>query len=177
VDKDTLESPLGDLSVVPATLDQAASVLRLRDDLARWMLEHDIQQWRPGELPLEWIEACVSEGWVYVVLHGERVIASVTIVWDDPLMWGERSEPAGYIHMLMVDRSFAGYGIGSSLLAWTEHFIADSGRHLARLDCVRSNRRLRRYYGRAGYEVVGYKDLPEVEWAFEAALYEKPLGQ
>jgi GNAT superfamily N-acetyltransferase len=75
----------------------------------------------------------------------------------------------------MVDRAFAGHGIGRALLAWAEDFIVDSGRRLARLDCVRSNRLLRRYYQRAGYALVGYKALPEVEWAFEAALYEKPL--
>ena len=30
---------------------------------------------------------------------------------------------------------------------------------------------------RAGYGLVGYKDLPEIEWAFEAALYEKTLKE
>jgi GNAT superfamily N-acetyltransferase len=170
-----LQTPLGDLAVIRATIDRARSVLELRDDLARWMLEHDVEQWRPGELPMEWIQTCVSYGWVYVVLHDERVIASVTIVWNDPLMWGDRPDPAGYIHMLMVERAFAGHGIGRALLAWAEDFIVASGRRLARLDCVRSNRLLRRYYQRAGYALVGYKALPEVEWAFEAALYEKPL--
>jgi GNAT superfamily N-acetyltransferase len=144
-------------------------------DLARWMLKRGIRQWRPGELPLEWIQTCVSEGWVYVVLRSERVIASVTTVWDDPLMWGEVPEPAGYIHMLMVDRSFAGHGIGHFLLAWTERYIADSGRQLARLDRVKSNRPLRGYYERAGYVLAGYNDLPEFECAYEAALYEKHL--
>jgi GNAT superfamily N-acetyltransferase len=172
-----LHTDLGDLVVDQATGDRARSVLELRDDLARWMLECNIRQWRPGELPLEWIETCVSEGWLYVVPRGEQVIASVAIVWDDPLMWGEMPEAAGYVHMLMVDRNFAGHGIGRSLLAWSERFIADSGRHLARLDCVRNNRQLRDYYERAGYVLVAYNDLREVEWAFEAALYEKPLGR
>jgi ribosomal protein S18 acetylase RimI-like enzyme len=175
VDKDTLESPLGDLSVVPATLDQAASVLRLRDDLARWMLEHDIEQWRPGELPLGWIQECISHGWVYVMCRGDKLVSSVTIVWDDPLMWGERPEPAGYIHMLLVDRHFAGHHIGRWLLDWAERFILSSGRDLARLDCVRGNEALRGYYEDAGYRLVGYRDFPDIEWAFEAALYEKPL--
>jgi GNAT superfamily N-acetyltransferase len=141
------------------------------------MLEHDVEQWRPGELPLEWMQTCVSNGWVYVVPHGERVIASVTIVWNDPLMWGDLPDPAGYIHMLMVDRDFAGHGIGRALLAWAESFIVDSGRHLARLDCVRSKGLLRGYYERAGYTLVGYKALPEFEWVFEAALYEKSLNR
>lgn len=65
-------------------------------------------------------------------------------------MWGEMAEPAGYVHMLMVDRNLAGHGIGRAMLSWAEQLIADSGRRLARLDCVRSNRRLRTYYESAG---------------------------
>lgn len=154
-----LNTDVGDLVVTRATSDQAVSVLELRDDLSTWMLEHGIQQWHPGELPLDWIQTCASEAWVYVVSHKERVIGSVTIVWRDPLMWGQVSALAGYIHMLMVDRTFAGHGIGRALLAWAERFIRDSGRRLARLDC-RNNRPLRGYYERAGYALVGYKSLP-----------------
>ena len=174
-DGTTLQTRLGDFAVVQATNDQARSVLELRDDLATWMLDHDVEQWRPGELTLEWIQTCVSEGWIYVVPHDQRVIASVTIVWNDPSMWGDLSDPAGYIHMLMVNRDFAGHRIGRALLAWAEHFIRDAGRSLARLDCVRSNVVLRGYYERAGYTLVGETALPEVEWALEAALYEKHL--
>jgi GNAT superfamily N-acetyltransferase len=177
VPKDAFQSSLGELAVIAATLEHAGSVLELRDDLARWMLDQSIEQWRPGELPLEWIQECISHGWAYVVPGGDKLVASVTVVWDDPLMWGEPPEPAGYIHLLMVDRDLAGHGIGRSLLAWAEHRIAYSGRHVARLDCVRSNWPLRSYYERAGYGLVGYKDLPEIEWAFEAALYEKTLKQ
>lgn len=85
-DGTTLQTRLGDFAVVQATNDQARSVLELRDDLATWMLDHDVEQWRPGELTLEWIQTCVSEGWIYVVPHDQRVIASVTIVWNDPSM-------------------------------------------------------------------------------------------
>jgi GNAT superfamily N-acetyltransferase len=175
VDKDALKSPLGDLAVMPATVDQSKSVLELRDDLARWMLERGIEQWRPGELPLEWIQWCIAQGWVHVALRGDTLVGSVTIVWEDPLIWGERQERAGYIHMLLVNRSFAGHGIGRSLLDWAERFILDSARGLARLDCVRGNQALRGYYEAAGYELVGYRDFPHIDWAFEAALYEKPL--
>ncbi len=170
-----LETVLGDLVVVRAAADQVRAVLGLRDDLARWMLERGIEQWRPGELPLEWIEECTSRGWVYLVPGGEKLVGSVTIVWEDPFIWGERPEPAGYIHLLMVDRDFAGHGVGRSLLGWAEGSILDSGRQLARLDCARGNGTLRSYYEGAGYQLVGYKDFPDVEWAFETALYQKLL--
>ena len=53
----------------------APEVLRLRDDLASRMLEHHIEQWKPGEIPLAWIKTLVEQRSVFVVRANERVIA------------------------------------------------------------------------------------------------------
>ena len=127
-------------------------------------------------MPDEWIEVCIAFGAVYLVSHDDRLVGSVTVVWDDPLIWGERPESAGYIHMLMVDRGFGGHGIGRSILEWAERSIAAAGRRLARLDCVKSNRPLRRYYEDAGYRFVETKTFPDIAWAVDTALYEKQLS-
>jgi protein-tyrosine phosphatase len=102
-------------------------------------------------------------------------VGSVTIVWDDPLIWGAQPEAAGYIHMLMVDRAAGGHGIGRSILAWAEQQIVASGRHVARLDCVENNESLRAYYEAAGYAFVRTKTFPELDWAGSTALFEKRL--
>jgi hypothetical protein len=44
-----VDGRLGALAVVRATRDQALAVRDLRDDLATWMIQRGIQQWRPGE--------------------------------------------------------------------------------------------------------------------------------
>lgn len=175
--EELVETSLGELRVTRALLEEAGDVLRLREDLAQWMVERGIEQWRPGELPPERIETSIAEGRVYVGRFHEAVVASVTVVWEDPFVWGESKDPAGYIHMLMVDRAVGGREIGRALLSWAEEHIRRSGRALVRLDCVRSNRPLRAYYERAGYRLVGYQDFPEVEWVLETALYEKSVGR
>lgn len=172
---DAVETPLGVLPVVRAGPDDAEEVLRLRDDLARWMRTRAIVQWRPGEFPLEWFQRWVDEGCVYVVRTGDAVVASVTVLWEDPVTWGDVEDPAGYIHLLMVGRDYAGHRVGEALLSWAEDHIRRSGQRLARLDCARTNGWLRGYYERAGYRLVGYRDFPEFTWALEAALYEKSL--
>ena len=63
----TIDTSIGALRITPATLDQAPALRELRNDLARWMLRHGIGQWNPGEMPLEWIETCISWGAVHVV--------------------------------------------------------------------------------------------------------------
>ena len=119
---------------------------------------------------------------MFVVECADAVVGSVTVSWSDPFVWGMQNEPAGYIHQLMVSRDHAGQGLGSALLAWTEDVVRLSGRALARLDCVRSNQRLRTYYEERGYRFVRYQDFggqpsPLLSGAVpaETALYEKAL--
>jgi GNAT superfamily N-acetyltransferase len=139
------------------------------------MVERGIDQWRPGEMPLAWIEECAAQGWIFLARRDSELIGSVTLVWTDPLIWGDRNAPAGYIHMLMVDRAHAHLGLGRSLLAWAERRITRSGHDRARLDCVHTNVRLRAYYEHAGYVLVGQREfagrIPGV------ALYEKPASR
>jgi len=59
-----LTTRLGEIVVLRASHGDAASILRLRDALARWMVEHGIDQWRDGDMPLTWIEECVAHGWI-----------------------------------------------------------------------------------------------------------------
>jgi protein-tyrosine phosphatase len=171
-----LASPIGELVVTRATASDAPVVRALRDELARWMLQRGIRQWSPGDLSATWIEVCIGFGVVSLVSHDDRLVGSVTVVWDDPLIWGEQPESAGYIHMLMVDRAFAGYGIGRLILQYAEDSIAAAGYRRGRLDCVADNPSLRGYYERAGYRFVTTKTFPDLEWDGETALYEKQLS-
>jgi ribosomal protein S18 acetylase RimI-like enzyme len=173
---DTIDSPVGSLRVTAATVEHAPAVRELRNDLARWMLKREIAQWSPGEMSLEWIETCISWGAVHVVTRGEDLVGSVTVVWDDPLVWGRQPPDAGYIHMLMVHPMFRGHGTGRSILGWAEALIRDAGRPLARLDCARTNRALRTYYEDLGYRFVAHKPFPGLEGAGEGTLYQKVLA-
>jgi protein-tyrosine phosphatase len=163
------------MEVSTATSVDVRELLGLRDNLASWLLGRGIDQWQPGEVPRNLIEDEVAQGFVHIVRCQDELVAAVTVTWADPVVWSERSDSAGYIHRLMVDRRWAGREIGLSLLTWSETHIRHSGRTLARLDCVRSNRRLRDYYEARGYHLVGYQDFPDIPWANETALYEKLL--
>jgi len=164
----------GDVAVVQVSPSDAVAILRLRDALASWMVDRGIDQWRPGDMPLLWIEVCAAQGWVFAALRGDILVGSLTLVWADPFIWGDHNELAGYIHMLMVDRAYARLGLGRLLLDWAERRITGAGHRHARLDCVRTNVALREYYENAGYVLVGYREfaggIPSL------ALYEKALA-
>jgi ribosomal protein S18 acetylase RimI-like enzyme len=75
---------------------------------------------------------------------------------------------AGYIHAVAVRREHA--GIGRALIAWAERAVRDAGRPFLRLDCMRDNARIRRYYEELGFERRGDVVVGD---HFDASLYEK----
>lgn len=151
------------------------TLVRLRDDAARWMIANGIDQWRPGEKDEEHFRRRIAEGEVWLAVLGERgpVAGAWELWWADPLAWGEQPEPAGYVHRLMVDRATAPRGAGRLLLARAEARIAELGLAYSRLDCVAANPRLRAYYEAAGYLRVG----EGVQRNREAATYPVTLLQ
>jgi protein-tyrosine phosphatase len=171
-----LETSIGPCTVSPATEQDIQAVVRLRDDAARWLVDRGVEQWTPGE-PVSHFEQRVALESTRLLRSEQELIGTVTILWSDPETWGSPGDDgrAGYIHGFIVDRRFLGKGVGQPLLAWAEGHITAAGRQYARLDCVRTNQRLRGYYEQAGYHNVGYKDFPDIDWAREVALYEKPL--
>jgi protein-tyrosine phosphatase len=171
----TIESGIGSCTIEQARSCDVSTVMALRDDAARWLVGRGIEQWVPGELTVARFQRLITEASVWLMRHDDQIVGMVTVTWADPAIWDQREGQAGYIHTLVINRAFGGRHLGRYLLAWSEARITASGRELARLDCVRTNRELRRYYEDRGYHHVGYKDFPDIEWAREVALYEKPL--
>jgi protein-tyrosine phosphatase len=180
---DELATPVA-LRVTPVLAESgdAPALLGLRDELAAWMVANGIPGWQPGEMPLSSVEGAIDRGEVFVLEDQGELVGSVSVMWSDPVIWGDRPDDAGYVHGLMVRRSRAGANLGRELLAWAELHIRRHGRPRARLDCVSTNKRLRRYYEDAGYTLVGFNDLRDVTTGvlfsaapLPAALYEKDL--
>jgi protein-tyrosine phosphatase len=159
--------------VVEAADSDIDALLNLRDDAARWLLARGIDQWQPGEIPYSWERG--GDYFVFVLWRGEERVGTVTILWDDPVIWGEQPVPAGYVHNLIVARPFGGQGVGLGLLQWAEDYVAQSGRSLARLDCGARSRKLRDLYESVGYRWVQDQHYPWLDPDLALALYEKDL--
>ncbi|MEV5988458.1 GNAT family N-acetyltransferase [Streptomyces sp. NPDC052051] len=156
-----------------------ATLVRLRDDAARWMLAQGITgQWQPGQLGEGDFRKAMENGEIWLAEAAGRLVGAWELWWDDEDAWGPQPPVAGYVHRLMVDRSNAQPGIGRLLLRTAERRVAAAGRAYVRLDCLAGNARLNSYYLDAGYRVVGHKaGKPQpggVPKSF--TLMEKPCG-
>jgi GNAT superfamily N-acetyltransferase len=129
-------------------------VATLLDEATVWVGERGYEQW-PLPFPREEVEAAIERGEVYVAELDGDVVATVTLLWDDPTYWGRRPPDAGYVHKLAVSRACSGQRIGHAIVEWADRTAAAAGRDFLRLDCLRDNPGIRAYYERLGFEHRG----------------------
>lgn len=150
---------MNDLCLRLADDTDLATLVRMRDDAARWMLARGITgQWQPGQLNEDHFRDIMARGEVWLAETRDRVAGAWELWWEDEDAWGPQPPVAGYVHRLMVDHGTAEPGTGSLLLRAAERRVAATGRTLVRLDCLSGNTRLNAYYLDAGYRVVGHKE-------------------
>ncbi|WP_426499029.1 GNAT family N-acetyltransferase [Streptomyces sp. D54] len=150
---------MNDLRLRLADDRDLATLVRMRDDAARWMLARGITgQWQPGQLDEDHFRDIMARGEVWLAETGDRVAGAWELWWEDEDAWGPQPPVAGYVHRLMVDHNASEPGTGSLLLRAAERRVAATGRTLVRLDCLSGNTRLNAYYLAAGYRVVGHKE-------------------
>jgi GNAT superfamily N-acetyltransferase len=126
----------------------------LLDEASVWAGERGYEQW-PLPFPRDELAGAIERGEVYVAELDGDTVATVTLLWDDSMYWGERPPDAAYVHKLAVSRARAGQRIGQAIVEWADATAAAAGRDYLRLDCLRDNPGIRAYYERLGFEHRG----------------------
>ena len=142
------------MNVRPAHREDENTVAELLDEATRWVGELGYEQW-PLPFPRDELAAAIARAEVYVVEDKGDAVATVTLLRDDPLYWGERPPDAVYVHKLAVRRDRSGRGIGAAIVAWANAEAVEAGRDFLRLDCLRDNPGIRDYYEQLGFEHRG----------------------
>lgn len=159
-------------AVTPATAEDLPNLVALRDAAARWQQQRGIEQWEVGELTESDFATQAERGELFLVHNDSQVLGAVRIIFADPMIWPDTDASAGYVHGLMTAER--GTGLGATLLDWAEDRIRETGRNLARLDCVQANHRLRSYYRSRGYREVGPTTFDNPRFR-PVMRFEKPL--
>ena len=161
-----MSSMIGGFEVVQAAEADVDEIVGILSEAARWLLARGIEQW-PDPFPRDRVERLVERGEFYVARVDGKAVATLALLWDDPLFWGEQPPVAGYVHAIAVRREFA--GLGPKLLDWASQRVREAGREFLRLDCLCANAELRRYYKRHGF--VHRRDTTVED--FKTSLYER----
>ncbi|GAA2250972.1 MULTISPECIES: GNAT family N-acetyltransferase [Kitasatospora] len=148
--------PLYVRAAVPADLDRLAA---LRTEAAAWIArQHGSRQWSDpfdATRSLVWIERAAT---VVALLEpdGEPVATVTDRPTGSRLLWTpqELADPARYFSRFIVDRRYAGRGIGAHLTDWARWRAAGAGAELVRTNAWSDNAGLHAYYRAHGWQWV-----------------------
>jgi Acetyltransferase (GNAT) family len=144
----------GDVVFLRAADERLDDVLSVLDEAAGWLEARGISQW-PARFEAAWVQEALSRGETWLVEVGGKVAGTVTVDWSDRL-WADVAGTAGYVHRMAVRRWAT--GLGAVILGWAADSARQRGVDALRLDCVKSNDRLRSYYEARGFVHRG--DVP-----------------
>ncbi len=108
------------------------------------------------------VAADAAAGRLYVIRDGAGGVLVATFALCDeiddyllPIAWAEPGAPAAYLHRLAVEPTRQSGGIGSWCVRTVERIAGERAAAYLRLDTVRDEPRVRRFYARLGYEERG----------------------
>lgn len=126
-------------------------------------------------MPPQRLVGWVTNDDVFVQRDHGRIVGTVALLDRDPDMWGDDATPAAYVHLLMVDRSYAGQDLGGRILKRVEGIARARGAHYVRLDAGADLERLQSWYDAQGFERVATRSVADGDESFEVRLRQKPL--
>jgi GNAT superfamily N-acetyltransferase len=169
------------LLIRQATEGEHSDILELIDLVREWLRTIGTDQWKapwPNENGRsERILAAIQAGRTWVARDGARLAATVTVSPNDHGIWPaeKRRDPAAYVRRLVVNRSYAGQGLGAQLLDWAGlHASREFDSRWIRVDLWTTNTQLHEYYRRQGFQPCG---LSPVVGYPSAVLFQKPIAQ
>ena len=147
----------------PANTAEVGRIMQLRAEAAEWLTsEVGTDQWSepwPSDNEMrETIRRSIERGETWMAVNDSgRTIGTVAL--DDYTadgLWteAELAEPARYVHRLIIDRDFAGQGIGAQILRWAAERAKSCSAQWLRADVWTDNDGLYRYYARQGFSYV-----------------------
>ncbi|KAF9582518.1 hypothetical protein BGW38_000114 [Lunasporangiospora selenospora] len=159
---------------------------------ALWMEANKLNQWIPGSFVAPktraHIENTISIGNAYFIIkhdhpshltekHNETIIGTFTLNYTDPfdeMLWKDIVEDwtdAVYLHRLVVEREYKGFGLGPKALVFAEEEGLKHGKHYLRLDCMADNKLLKAYYR----EKANFKEFDDYPGERLFGRFERPI--
>jgi GNAT superfamily N-acetyltransferase len=159
------------IALAEATDCNMKAILRLIRQASGWLADMGTDQWQEAWPDVEGRDARVWRGLevgaTWIVWAGERAAATVTVAQNPNMeVWQNASctwdEPAVYAHRLIIDRQFAGFGLGAQLIDWAGLYGQDNWEaEWIRIDVWSTNEGLHEYYMNTGFEPCGTAPDPD----------------
>jgi GNAT superfamily N-acetyltransferase len=164
--------------------DELEDVLGLIDHAAGWLrTAKNTKQWATPWPSVDDREKRVYEAlldqetWLLFDRHLPIGTVSIKLIGQEHLWTAEEREiEAVYLHRLVIDRGYAGIGLGAELIDWAGRKGASQQKNaeLIRIDVWTDNDELHDYYRGQGFQDVAVRQTPDRTPS--GALFQRPLS-
>ena len=150
---DLCRAGLHDLGAVSGLLREASLWLRTK------YTDQWADDWPSEDIRRERVRAAIQAGQTWIAWDATLPAATITASISHHGVWREedRRDPAVYVRRLVVDRQYAGFGLGAQLLDWAVlRAERQHGARWIRVDVWTTNTALHDYYRNQGFEFRGF---------------------
>lgn len=145
------------------------TVIELIDAAARWLRGKNTDQWAspwPSRAARDMrVRVGIEAGQTWLAVDEDDTVAATISAGHEgnPKLWNafELAEPAVYVQRLVIDRRYAGMGLGAQLIDWAGRRAREKhGAAWIRIDVWTTNFALHDYYQANGFSFLRYCDEP-----------------
>ncbi|KAG0214318.1 hypothetical protein BGX28_002426 [Mortierella sp. GBA30] len=174
----------------PTKPEEIDTFIDILERAAHWMQANKLNQWIPGSFVAPktkaHIQHTISLGNAFFIVKTEcnpepstpeTIIGTFTLNYNDSfdeMLWKDLVDDwtdAVYLHRLVVEREYKGYGLGPKALMFAEQEGLKRGKHYLRLDCMAENKLLKTYYR----EKAHFKEFEDFPGERLFGRFERPI--
>lgn len=162
--------------IIQATEKDIDRLYSILEECSEWLRSKGIQQWNPV-YPKKLFLKDIKDGAVFYFTEQDEITGTATVLKEKPFyypenVWDDKTK-AWYVCRLAVPRKLKTKRVGEKNITEIEYEAKQHGIECVRLDVIKANPFLEKYYSRLGYEQVGeviLKNTPSV-------LMQKRIGK
>jgi ribosomal protein S18 acetylase RimI-like enzyme len=168
------------LDIVAALPEDLERFIGLLEEVAGWLEDRGIEQWRRGSFreAADFYAGSIARGEVQLAFSRGELVGAFRLLLREPVVWPEVvDDDAVYVFNLAVRREWRGHQVGTQMLDWVADRAAALGKRFVRLDCMADNQTLAHYYVSAGFDQRGIVEaaFPRPVGTLRLRRFEKPL--
>ncbi|WP_088840570.1 GNAT family N-acetyltransferase [Listeria sp. ILCC797] len=136
-----------------ATSKDYQAVEKLMIDTATWLKKSGSTQWNDilDGTDVHQIRERIHQNEVFLLTQKEQTAGTMIVrktpsAWDENLWEEQATEPAFYVHRLMIARPYKGLQLSARMLQFAEELAASARIPFIRLDTLASNNALNQLY-------------------------------